>query len=342
MRALPLDVSPSGAVLLGGIVSCDGFRRDFKVRVQTHIHDDHMDGFETSKGFQDIIMSEPTKALLLADFDADLDIRENMKALELGVPKKIDKAELILISSGHMLGGVQIALRLKRGLTLGYSSDFQWPLDEVIDVDGLVVDSTYGSPRSVRRYSQAEAEERFLELVTAKLKTGPVHVKAHRGTIQRALQILSGNVNHPLLCSSRLCNEIGVYRKFAYGIESVLELDSREGQQTLKRDKYIRFYGKGDARPIEVASGTMIVLSAYMVGSESPLLAYSDRSFAVALSNHADFFGTLEYIRATGAKYVVTDNTRGGHAVELAQEIKSRLGIDARPSASEVSYEWGV
>jgi len=341
MRAPPLDVSPSGAVLLGGLVTCDGFHRDFNVRVQTHVHDDHMDGFETSKGFQDIIMSEPTKALLLADFNADLDIRENVRALELGVPKKIDKGELILISSGHMLGGVQVALRLKRGLKLGYSSDFQWPLDKVIDVDALVVDSTYGNPRSVRKYSQAEAEERFLELVTAKLKVGPVHIKAHRGTIQRALQVLSGNVNYPLVCSPRLCNEIAIYRRFAYGIESVLELDSRKAKRTIERDKYIRFYSKGDARPVEVSSGTMIVLSAYMVGGESPVLSYSDRSFSVALSNHADFFGTLEYIRATGAKYVVTDNTRG-HGVDLAREIKARLGIEARPSTTELSYEWGV
>ena len=65
-------------------------------------------------------------------------------------------------------------------------------------------------------------------------------------------------------------------------------------------------------------------------------------SAAVALSNHADFSGTLEYIRATGARYVVTDNTRGGHAAELAQEVTRQLGIPARPSTVAWSREWGL
>jgi Cft2 family RNA processing exonuclease len=286
-------------------------------------------------------MSEATKQLLVADFDADLDIRENIKALDLGMRHKIGRDYVTLVSSGHMLGGVQVAVDLPNGIALGYSGDFQWPLEAVIKADALVVDSTYGSAVSVRKFSQAEAEERFLELVASKLKRGPVHIKAHRGTIERALQIISGNVNYPLVCSPRLCSEVAVYRKFAYGIESVMPIDSREGGRIIERQKYIRFYGKGDGCPVEIASGSMIVLSAYMVGGENPVLQYSDRSFRVALSNHADFFGTLEYIRATGAKYVVTDNTRG-HGVELAREIKARLGIEARPSTSEVSYEWGV
>jgi len=62
----------------------------------------------------------------------------------------------------------------------------------------------------------------------------------------------------------------------------------------------------------------------------------------VALSNHADFAGTIDYIRTTGARYVVTDNKRGGHAVELAQEVTRLLGIPARPSTVAWSNEWGV
>ena len=47
----PIDVAmPSGAVLLGPNVVCDGFIREAAARVQTHVHLDHMDGFETSKG----------------------------------------------------------------------------------------------------------------------------------------------------------------------------------------------------------------------------------------------------------------------------------------------------
>jgi len=78
-----------------------------------------------------------------------------------------------------------------------------------------------------------------------------------------------------------------------------------------------------------------------MARPDDPILEYSDCSFGVALSNHADFVGTLEYIRATKAKYVVTDNTRG-HAAELALEVTARPGIPARPSTTTYSREWGV
>src|SRR5437867_2906432 len=108
MRRFPLEVSASGAVLLGDKISCDGFHRDFKIRVQTHIHDDHMDSFATSKGFQNIVMSEPTKMLLLAEFNADLDFRENIEAVKLGERHKVNNEHVMLLPSGHMLGGVQV------------------------------------------------------------------------------------------------------------------------------------------------------------------------------------------------------------------------------------------
>ena len=76
-----------------------------------------------------------------------------------------------------------------------------------------------------------------------------------------------------------------------------------------------------------------------MADPNYPLVTYSDRAYKVALSNHADFSGTLEYVRATGAKRVVTDNTRN-HGVELALAIKNRLGVDARPSSNRVGPRW--
>src|SRR5580692_8082815 len=111
-----------------------------------------------------------------------------------------------------MLGSVQVLVETADGARLGYSGDFHWPLEpeDVIQCDALVVDSTYGSPRSVRKYSQEQAESCLLELVYAKVKTGPVHIYSHRGTIQRALQLIGGNVAAPIVCSEHLCKEVSV------------------------------------------------------------------------------------------------------------------------------------
>jgi putative mRNA 3-end processing factor len=342
MNEYPIEVSPSGAVLLGREVCCDGFHVDSGARVQTHIHVDHMDDFDTSKGFQQIFMSEPTMRLLFADFNADLPFRSNIHALEASAPCEFQGCHVELLPNSHMLGSVQVAVALPKGMKLGYSGDFQWPLDNAIQVDALVVDSTYGGAECIREYSQAEVERRFLELVVSQQKKGPVHILAHRGTLQRALQILPSATDCPIVGTPRLCKEVQVYRDFGYGIGHILSADDAEGKRAISQGRFIRFYGLGDGSPVETRTGTTISLSAFMSRPDDPVLEYSERSYRVALSNHADFNGTLEYVRATGAKYVVTDNTRGGHALELALEIRSRLGIEARPSSLEFSREWGV
>lgn len=330
--ALPIDVTASGAVILGPTVSCDGFHYAHRIRVQTHVHTDHMLEFETSKGNQEIVLSVATRDLLIGEFNADLPYRENLLALDMPGSLEIDGATVSLVSSGHMLGAAQVCVETEDQMRLGYSGDFAWPLEDPIRVDALVVDSTYGSPASIRRYNQGEAEERLLELVISRLRRGPVHVYASRGTLHRALQVLAGNLTCPLLASERLRREVETFRRYGYAIDAL----TPECSEPI----YVRFYGRGDSKPVQ-PEGTTIALSAYMANPNDPVLEYSERAYRVALSNHADFEGTVEYVRSTGARYVVTDNTRG-HGVELAIELRARLGIEARPSLGEASPLWGV
>jgi putative mRNA 3-end processing factor len=262
---------------------------------------------------------------------------DQLKAL----PRVVDGQKITLQHSGHMLGSVQVAVELADGRRLGYSGDFRWPLEKVIEVDALVVDSTYGSPERKREYTQEQAEERFLNLVLGRIMRGPVYIKAHRGTIQRALQILTGQVSCPMLGSARLCNEVDVYRTHGYGIDSICLVTSEQGRSHLRSGRFIRLYGTGDEFPVQITKGSTITLSAYMARPDDPIMEYSDCAFGVALSNHADFIGTLEYIQATKAKYVVTDNTRG-HGTELAEEVTRRLGVPAHPSTTTLSREWGM
>lgn len=320
---------------------CDGFHRDYPIRVQTHIHDDHMYDFETSKGFQTIFLTEPTRRLLIGEFDADLPVRQNIVPLQMGTVKSIGGSRILLLPADHMLGSVQVEVELEEGVRVGYSGDFHWPLAEVIRVDKLVIDSTYGSPNCIRKYSQEEAEEKLLKLVKKRVQYGPVHIKAHRGTLHRAMQVLCEVEKWPMMVSKRLASEITIYREFGYAIGDFCLSDSDEGQEAVRSGRYIRLYGKGDRFPVDIPNGVTIVLSAFSSDFENPVLEYSERSLSVALTDHADFEGVLEYVRVTGASYVITDNTRGGHAVELAQEIRARLGIIAVPSLVVSSREWG-
>lgn len=330
-----VDVLESGAVCLGPRVVCDGYAVERLFRVQTHVHDDHMGDFDTSKGLQDLYMSPETRALLIAERDAELEYRDNLVAIQANTPRRLSDGSILeLLPSGHMLGSSQVALELPDGTRCGYSGDFGWPLDQVIQVEQLVVDSTYGSPGSVRRYSQSEAEARLLEIVCERLRYGSVHIKAHRGTIERVLHIVAGNVGVPLLASTRLSREIRVYQDHGFAVGDLDFVDSDVGRRTIEAGSYVRLYSKGDGYGNELAEGTTIECSAFMVRTDEPVLRFSSRAFRVALSNHADFEGTLAYVRATGASTVVTDNTRN-HGVDLAVAINAHLGgVRAEPSTN--------
>jgi len=342
MTPVLTNISAHGAIMLGNKVTCDGFVYGFPYRVQTHIHQDHMEGFESSKGYQHIIMSEATKELLIVEFNADIEYRSNIHAIPLGSCYRGEDIEVELLSSGHMVGSAQVAVTIPGGMKVGYSGDFNWPLEKVIQVDALVVDSTYGSPNSKRRYSQEDAYNRFVELVLEKVKTCPVLIKAHPGTLQCALELLDDTVTCPILASRRVTAEAEVYQRFGYSIGALVNVDSIEAQRAMKEGRYIRLYGKGEITPSDPAGNTVITLSAYMTSPDEPLLEFSEHSYRVAISSHADFEGTLEYVKATGAIEVVTDNSRGGHAIDLALALKRYLGIKARPSSQVFSRYWGV
>ena len=335
MTHLAVDVLENGAVCLGAKTVCDGYAENRPFRIQTHVHDDHMGEFDKSKGLQDLFMSPGTRSLLIAERNAELEYRDNLISVYLGVERILeDRSRLSLLPSGHMLGSSQVSLELPDGTRCGYSGDFSWPIEHVIQVDQLVVDSTYGSPASIRGYTQAEAEACLLELVCQRLRYGSVHIKAHRGTIERVLHILGGNVGVPILATKRLMREIVVYREYGFAVGDLDTLDSASGIAATKERSYVRLYSKGDGYGNELVEGTTIECSAYMVRTDQPLLQFSSRAYRVALSNHADFEGTLAYVEATGAKLVVTDNTRN-HGVDLAVAINTRLaGVSAEPSTN--------
>ncbi len=300
-----------------------------------------MGGFESSKGFQTIIMSEATRELLIAEFNADLPVRSNVYGVVPGRAISLDDLTVELVANEHMLGAVQVLVTLKDGTRLAYSGDIGWPLERIVQTDVLVVDSTYGSPSSVRCFSRDEVNQRFVELVVAKGAQGPVHIKAHRGTLERALQLLDDVRTPQIVASPYVVRVLEVYKRFGYSIGHVVSTNSDAGRLVLAGGRYIRFYGKGDGSITGVAEGTAVTLSAYMVPNEDPLVEYSPTSYRVAMSGHADFDETMQYVEATGAREVITDNFRGGHGVELARAIRSRLGVNARPSHREATLSWG-
>ena len=238
-----INVSGSGAVTLNDVVTCDGFVHGYPIRVQTHVHKDHMDGFDSSKGHQHILVTQPTLDLLIVEYDADIPYRGNFEAIELSETICMEDCQIRLLDNGHMLGSVQVEVTLPDGVRCGYSGDFAWPLEEVIEVEELVLDSTYGSPDSIRKFTQEEANNRFVDLVVDRIKSGPVLILAHRGTLQRAISCLDDAIKNPIIASPRLCDELEVYQRYGYSFTKVLNVNTEEAKLALGERRYIRLYG---------------------------------------------------------------------------------------------------
>ena len=148
-------------------------------------------------------------------------------------------------------------------MVLGYSGDFSWPLNDVMRVDALVVDATYGSSRSVRPFTQGDAEDAFLAIVRRALRNGPVFVTAFRGTVERALDLVSENLDCEIVCGEKLLHEVEVYRRYGYTIGRVREYEEAKDSGILAENRYVRFFSTREQRPIGREGVTVVKLSAF-------------------------------------------------------------------------------
>lgn len=340
-----VKINDKGTILLGDKISCDGFIDNKGFRIQTHVHQDHMSSFNTSLGHQrGVILTRPTLDLAaIIKNKPDLHDRNNIHIIRANESKDFEEFRVELLDSGHMLGSVQVAVEYKNTPKIGYSGDFSWPLDNVIQVEELVVDSTYGSPESVRAVSQEDIEECLLELVNDNLTMNPVYIFSFRGTIQRAMNCINRNINTPIIVSKKLLREIEIFNKYGYGITNYFLPFSNEGQEIIKNKKYIRFYGTGDMLPADTSGLTCINLKAIFGRHPYPIVDHGNNSFTIAYSSHADFEGTIEYVRASNAKRVLTESIRSGYenAKKLSLEIKRRLNIYSTTYRPTSSHYWG-
>lgn len=341
----PIDVLGSGAVLLGPCVTCDGFHADRLIRIQTHVHMDHMAEFTTSLRGQ-VIMTKATRRLLELDHPA-LPSRTNVCVLDYDEEWMWEGHRIQLLSSDHLLGSAQVKVTLPDGRSLGYSGDFNWPLDHVINVDALVVDATYGHPASQRRASQEVAQEALVDLVGKKLRSGPVHLMGDTGPLERGLLALNmAGITElvPIIANKRMCWSAKVHNEFRLPMPNLLVDSSPEALTAMGAGPYIRVWSLHGRLPNDgLYEGVSVRLTKYRTGKE-PVERVQADVFHVGFSNHADFAGTIEYVEATGATFVVTDNLRGqrnDRAQQLAAILRTQLGIKARVSSNEESLEWG-
>lgn len=325
-----IRITTDGAIIIGHHVSCDGCSIDKPVSIISHAHGDHTKQFESALSCcNNVIATSQTKDLLIAERGNWLKRRRNFIGLEYDKPFYINEKEYIKLHPvKHMLGASQTLFETADGRIV-YTGDFNYPHTQVIDTDVLIMEATYGHPEDVRLHDEQSLIDQLVSLVNRELESGkPVYIFAHPGKIQCLMNILTNvEVRAPFLCGSKDFKWVEIYRRYGFNIGTTLQHGTPEATETQRSGvPFISFHRLGSTVP-EAQRHLTIRASAFM--AKADFYRLQENYYVIALSDHADFNGLVEYVEKSNARLVITDGSRSSKAYQLAKEIKERLGIEA-------------
>lgn len=326
--SLRAKVSKNGAVLLGDSVACDAFSADMPLRIVTHAHADHLGGLRKSlKLCEKVLMTKATRDLA-ETLDDSLKLRgRSVETMEYDTPIKFGDEKITLVKADHILGAAQVLVEDAGGIRIAYSGDFRTDGSPVVNCDVLVVDATYGSP-SCRRRFDVDVRELLVSMVEKRLRGGAVYVFGYHGKLQEIMKLLrEADVAVPFVMPERVYEVTKVCEQHGMNLGCLSLSTADDGRELLESNlPCIAFYHMNSRQHVGL-SNSRICVSGWEFNT--PCRQIGDREYLVALSDHSDFDGIIEYVKRSHAKQVITDNYRGNNGTVLAKEIRKRLGISA-------------
>lgn len=320
-------VTQRGAVLLGDSVACDAFEENRPIRVVTHAHADHLSGLRRSlKTCERVLMTKPTRDLVKVIEGPDALSGGTVKTLEYGKAFRYGDERVTLVYADHIMGAAQVLVEDSSGARVAYTGDFRIDGTPVLECDTLVVEATYGTP-SCQRSFKVDVRELLVSMVEERLRSGTVYVFGYYGKLQEVMQILvNADVSVPFVMPERMFNLSKVCERHGMNL-GCLTLSTRDEAKEMLNENLpcVAFYHM-NARGSVGLDASRICVSGWEF--RSPCRQIGQNEHIVALSDHSDFNGLIEYVRRSRPKRVITDNYRSCGDT-LAREIKRRLGISA-------------
>ncbi len=317
------DVVDRGAVLLGDAVVADAYWPRL-YRVVTHAHSDHTLGLRRSVRESLFIIATPTTFKFLEVLGYRIPGHKRIE-LEYNRGVELEDHRLTLYPARHIAGSAQVLVECPRG-RVGYTGDFKMPgTPPLLDLDVLVVDATYGSPRLQRRWSEWDALAALIALIEENIARGPVWIYGYNGKLQEIMvELRRRGVNYPFLAEEKTVKLAAVAAEF-YGFPLQ---DVRVYTGDRLDESVVVFMHSSRPRR---APGTHIVLTGWEL--RAPAARVSDNMYNVSFSDHASFREVIDYIREARPRRVVVDAYRGRDAWFTARYVERMLGIraEARP-----------
>jgi putative mRNA 3-end processing factor len=328
MLSVKATITRRGAVLLGKSVACDAFDETKPLRVVSHAHADHMMGLQQSlRTCEKVLMTKPTKDLIDVMRSPLFLMRGFVETLDYGKTLQYEEERITFLHCDHILGAAQVLVEDAEGTRIAYTGDFRIDETPILDADFLVMEATYGSPACKRSFKK-NIKDLLVSMVEEGLKHGTVYVFGYHGKLQEVMQILhETGIKAPFVAPERVFHVSRVCEKHGMRIGRLMLSEEREARELLEKNApCIAFYHMG-ARSKVGRSGFRVYVSGWEF--DSPCRETAEKEYVIALSDHSDFDGLMEYVRRSKPKLVITDNFRVGHAQTLANEIRKRYGISA-------------
>jgi putative mRNA 3-end processing factor len=250
-----------------------------------------------------------------------------VETVDYGRTLQYDEERVTFFEADHILGAAQVLVEDAEEKRIVYTGDFRIDGTPVLAADVLVIEATYGSP-SCKRSFGVDIRSLLVSLVEEGLKQGTVYIFGYHGKLQEVMQILhTAGLKAPFVASERVFHVSKACEKHGMRLGRLMLSEEGEGRELLERQSpCIAFYHMNTRSKIGLGSFRVSVSGWEF---DVPTRETGNKEYVVALSDHSDFDGLMEYVRRSKPQLVITDNFRVGHAETLAREIRKRLGISA-------------
>ena len=251
-----------------------------------------------------------------------------VKTLDYGETIEYGDEKITLTKAEHIMGAAQVLVEDSAGSRVAYTGDFRLDGTPVLYCDTLVVEATYGTP-SCRRPFKTDVKDLLVSMVEKKLRNGTVYVFGFHGKLQEVMQILhDADVSVPFVMPERVFRVSKVCEAHGMQLGCLALSTEKDGRELLDENlPCVAFYHMNSRKSVGMMGSSRICVSGWEF--HSPCRQIGEREHLVALSDHSDFNGLIEYVKRCNPKRVITDNYRVSHGATLAKEINKRLGIPA-------------
>lgn len=326
----PAKITKQGTILLGKYLACDGFDSQRQAGAITHFHGDHIEDFEQCLGYyKSIFVSELTRDLLIAIKGDWLKYRANLIAKRFLTPFRYADDTITLIPAKHVLGSSQILVETE-GKRVLFTGDFRSKDTVPIKADILVIESSFGDPSFVRKYTRDAAIRKLVSQVKKETANGCACILGNRGKLQEAMNILyRADLELPFLCHMNALRVTEAYRRHGVEVGELLPIGSKKAEKIIiRKQPHVAFYplnAKIHAEPIY----TKVVVSEWDTAAPMYYKPAEDK-YVMSIPDHGDFNELIDYVRQSDPQLVITENYRSDKGEIFAKQIQKRLHIKAK------------